>query len=153
MREDEVTFSELLKHLGSSTDSVESLKLATGYLNLMDSYKTHLFDLMKKDKNAKVDLLVASPKANGFYKAGKVKKYIPGLYRLNALDLVKKARKTGLQDQLRLKEYENGDWTYHAKGAWVYEKLAEDLCPELPTMTVVGSSNFSYRSNRRDTEV
>ena len=46
-------------------------------------------------------------------------------------------------------EYQNGDWTYHAKGAWVYEKDE----PAGPVMTVIGSSNLSTRSNRRDTEV
>jgi CDP-diacylglycerol---glycerol-3-phosphate 3-phosphatidyltransferase len=45
-------------------------------------------------------------------------------------------------------EYENGEWTFHAKGAWLYEKSQ----PEVPQMTIVGSSNFSRRSNRRDVE-
>jgi CDP-diacylglycerol---glycerol-3-phosphate 3-phosphatidyltransferase len=45
-------------------------------------------------------------------------------------------------------EYENGEWTFHAKGAWFYEKFQ----PEVPQMTIVGSSNFSRRSNRRDVE-
>ena len=47
-------------------------------------------------------------------------------------------------------EYSNGDWTFHAKGAWIYEKNVE--MEEYPTSTIVGSSNFSYRSNRRDNE-
>ena len=45
-------------------------------------------------------------------------------------------------------EYTNGDWTYHAKGAYFYEN--ENPHPE---MTIIGSSNFSHRSNRRDTEM
>ena len=48
-------------------------------------------------------------------------------------------------------EYENGDWTFHGKGAWIYEGNQEETGKEL-TMSIVGSSNFSYRSNRRDTE-
>ena len=91
-------------------------------------------------------MLTSSPKANGFYKGGSFKKYIPGLYRLNAVDLIKSNKG---KDNLKVHEYTNGDWTYHAKGAWIYEK-DED---KGPVMTVIGSSNFSNRSNRKDTEV
>ena len=42
-------------------------------------------------------------------------------------------------------EYETLGWTFHGKGAWLYED-------DKVTMSVIGSSNFSYRSNRRDTE-
>lgn len=49
--------------------------------------------------------------------------------------------------ELEVFEWESGDWLFHGKGAWLYnERNKVDL-------TVVGSSNFSYRSNRRDTEV
>ena len=46
-----------------------------------------------------------------------------------------------------MNEWGSGDWTFHAKGAWVYEEGSSH-----PQMTVIGSSNFSSRSNRRDTE-
>ena len=46
-------------------------------------------------------------------------------------------------------EYENSGWTFHGKGAWLYEKQNEN---DKVTMSVIGSSNFSYRSNRRDSE-
>lgn len=48
---------------------------------------------------------------------------------------------------IKLFEYESGDWTFHGKGAWLYEDAADKV-----DMTVIGSSNYSYRSNRRDTE-
>lgn len=37
-REDETTFTELLKFLKNSENGLEKLKLATGYLNLQKSY-------------------------------------------------------------------------------------------------------------------
>ena len=86
--------------------------------------------------------MTSSPRANGFYKAGFVKKYIPGIYRVNELNMLKK------QPNTELYEWQSGDWTFHGKGAWLYEgdkKEGVDL-------TVIGSSNFSHRSNRRDTE-
>ena len=66
-----------------------------------------------------VDILTSSPKANSFYQAGRVKKFIPALYRLNAIELLKSNRKRG---NVSVHEYTNGDWTFNAKGAWVFEK-------------------------------
>ena len=81
------------------------------------------------------------------------KKYIPGLYRVNEERLLKKAK------NVEIFEYENSDWTFHGKGAWIYENLPTDdgsatneTKDGKVTMSVIGSSNFSYRSNRRDTE-
>ena len=91
--------------------------------------------------------MTSSPRANGFYKGGATKKYIPGIYRANEEVLLKGVKK----DNFYLYEYENGDWTFHGKGAWLYEgdgtRSGENL-----TMSIIGSSNYSYRSNRRDTE-
>lgn len=117
------------------------MQLATGYLNLQNEFTT----LLNKHQNLKTDLLTSSPRANGFYKAGRFKKFIPGMYRANEYSLLKQNK--NLQN-IRMFEWEHGEWTYHAKGAWFYEK--ED--PTLPVMTVIGSSNYSARSNRRDTE-
>ena len=47
-----------------------------------------------------------------------------------------------------MNEWEKGDWTFHGKGLWLYE----DPEKEEVDMTVIGSSNFTYRGNRRDTE-
>ena len=85
-------------------------------------------------------MLTSSPRANGFYKAGRVKKYIPGIYRVNELKLLKNYPK------INMHEWEAYGWTYHAKGAWFYN--SEDKVD----LSVIGSSNFSHRSNRRDTE-
>jgi CDP-diacylglycerol--glycerol-3-phosphate 3-phosphatidyltransferase len=48
---------------------------------------------------------------------------------------------------LKFFEYDKPDWTYHAKGIWVTEPGEAN-----PSLNVIGSSNYSYRSNRRDTE-
>lgn len=90
-------------------------------------------------------MLTASPKANGFYKAGLVKKYIPGIYRVNEQRVLQRAAKS--KSDISMFEYENGDWTFHGKGAWFYDNTM-DKCE----LSVIGSSNYSYRSNRRDTE-
>lgn len=137
-REDEETFLAMMRNLVMG-NSNSRLKLATGYLNLQ---KELVKEVIKADTPGKVQILTSSPRANGFYKAGFVKKYIPGIYRVNEEKLLAKTKTPG---SLQIFEYENSDWTYHAKGAWVYED-------EKVTLSVIGSSNFSYRSNRRDTE-
>ena len=74
-----------------------------------------------------------------------MKKYIPGIYRVNEERLLKQAESAGKSDAIQVFEYENPGWTFHGKGVWVYE--GDEV-----TMSVIGSSNYSYRSNRRDTE-
>lgn len=73
LREDEEFFLSLLKDLDRG-----NLSMATGYLNLPKPYLTALNQCL-----GSVRLLTSSPRANGFYKAGRVKKYIPGIYRVN----------------------------------------------------------------------
>lgn len=87
-------------------------------------------------------MLTSSPRANGFYKAGRVKKYIPGIYRVNELKMLKNF------PSINLHEWEAYGWTYHAKGAWFYPPGVTDKVD----LSVIGSSNYSHRSNRRDTE-
>ena len=74
---------------------------------------------MNKYPALKTEVLTSSPRANGFYKAGRFKKYIPGMYRVNELSVLEGNKKQG---NVSIHEYENGEWTYHAKGAWIYEK-------------------------------
>jgi len=131
-REDEEFFLSLIKDLDEG-----DLSLATGYLNLTKPYLNSL-----NLRGSKVNLLTSSPRANGFYKAGRVKKYIPGIYRVNEERILKN------QKQLALWEWEAHGWTYHAKGAWFHNKENRNMVD----LSVIGSSNFSHRSNRRDTE-
>ena len=41
-------------------------------------------------------------------------------------------------DKFGLYEYEKKGWTFHAKGVWLYENNEV-----LPSLTVIGSSNYS----------
>ena len=45
-----------------------------------------------------------------------VKKYIPGMYRVNEESILKKSKNVDMF------EYERPGWTFHGKGAWIYEK-------------------------------
>ena len=78
-REDEDLFKLLLKQEG-----ISKLKLATGYFNLQQEF----LDLLKSNEGLKTDILTSSPRSNGFYRAGRFKKYIPGMYRVNELNFL-----------------------------------------------------------------
>ena len=78
-REDEEFFLSLINELNDG-----DLSLATGYLNLTKQYLKAL-----NNRSGSVRLLTSSPRANGFYKAGRVKKYIPGIYRVNEERMLK----------------------------------------------------------------
>jgi CDP-diacylglycerol--glycerol-3-phosphate 3-phosphatidyltransferase len=116
-REDEELFIDLLKFYKNPESNLHKIRLATGYLNLQREFR----DILVKNANLKTDILTSSPRANGFYKAGRFKKYIPGMYRVNELSILKEVKRKGT-NHINIYEYENGEWTYHAKGAWVYEK-------------------------------
>ncbi|KAL2219863.1 phosphatidylglycerolphosphate synthase [Thermoascus aurantiacus ATCC 26904] len=99
-------------------------------------------------------VLTASPWANGFYGSPGVSGMLPAAYtHLSArfLDNVAKAQRT---NSIQLKEWrrgtvgEPGGWTYHAKGLWI--TLPKE---EHPSLTFVGSSNYTKRSYSLDLEV
>lgn len=99
-------------------------------------------------------VLTASPWANGFYGSPGISGMLPAAYtHLSArfLDRVAAAQATNF---IELKEWrrgtvgEPGGWTYHAKGLWV--TLPKEANPSL---TFVGSSNYTKRSYGLDLEV
>lgn len=99
-------------------------------------------------------VLTASPWANGFYGSPGVSGMLPAAYtHLSArfLDRVAEAQRT---NSIELKEWrrgtvgEPGGWTYHAKGLWA--TLPRE---EYPSLTFVGSSNYTKRSYSLDIEV
>lgn len=65
----------------------------------------------------------------------------------------------GKEDHISLKEWrkgtvgEPGGWTYHAKGLWVTFLKNGKVDTPGPSITVVGSSNYTKRSYSLDLEV
>ncbi|KAF7597362.1 CDP-diacylglycerol--glycerol-3-phosphate 3-phosphatidyltransferase [Aspergillus hancockii] len=99
-------------------------------------------------------VLTASPWANGFYGSPGISGMLPAAYtHLSArfLDRVAEAQRT---NSIQLKEWRRGTvgepdgWTYHAKGLWI--TLPKE---EHPSLTFVGSSNYTKRSYSLDLEV
>ena len=111
-------------------------------------------------------VLTASPWANGFFGSAGVSGMLPGAYTLLARRFLARAKRAGCgggDGALRLREWRNGTvgqpggWTYHAKGLWVTlggsgrGSGGDEVVG--PSVTVVGSSNYTTRSNSLDTEV
>lgn len=65
------------------------LIIASGYMNF-----SHNLMEMLKTFNQKIKLISASPQANGFHKAGRIKSYIPYFYRAFELNMLKNDKKS-----------------------------------------------------------
>ncbi|KAK6380084.1 CDP-diacylglycerol--glycerol-3-phosphate 3-phosphatidyltransferase [Exophiala oligosperma] len=109
-------------------------------------------------------VLTASPWANGFYGSPGVSGMLPAAYTLLSRRFLRTVANAGKEDQIELKEWrkgtvgEPGGMTYHAKGLWV--TLPPQPGPDTnvvdeagPSVTVVGSSNYTKRSYSLDLEV
>ena len=112
-------------------------------------------------------VLTASPWANGFFGAPGVAGMLPGAYTLLARHFLRRVRRGAARGRVAMREWRHGTvgeaegWTYHAKGLWITlggenraVRGAEGVGDgEGPSVTVVGSSNYTTRSNSLDTEV
>ncbi|KAL1954668.1 hypothetical protein VTO42DRAFT_820 [Malbranchea cinnamomea] len=129
-----------------------------GYFNIHPVLSSLLISSTSSSPSATTQtqgtVLTASPWANGFYGSEGVSGMLPAAYtHLSArfLDRVAEAQRT---NSIQLKEWrrgtvgEPGGWTYHAKGLWI--TLPED---QYPSLTFVGSSNYTKRSYNLDLEV
>ncbi|XP_037093876.1 CDP-diacylglycerol--glycerol-3-phosphate 3-phosphatidyltransferase, mitochondrial-like [Pollicipes pollicipes] len=114
--------------------------LATGYFNLTDANMAAL----TAGRRRPVAVLCAHPTANGFLRARDLSGYIPAAYTYL---LQRFHRALGRQSDVTLHEYQRPGWTFHSKGLWCHA-AGEDT----PSATVIGSSNFGYRSTYRDLE-
>lgn len=127
--------------------------MATGYLNIQKSFRT----IFNENGMPPLSIVTSSPRANSFYRGGYFKEVIPALYRLNAIELLEGNSKQG---NVNVYEFTHGNWTFHAKGFWLFEKndtveldFDDGIKNEsLPSMTIIGSSNFNHRSNFLDNE-
>lgn len=135
--------SIVMKKLLSSVEDGARVNMATGYFNLTDS----LMDTIVNECQAECSIVMAHPNANGFKGANFPAGGIPDAYSLLARRFLEQIRKCQQHDRISLLEYERPHWTYHAKGLW-YTSANDNL----PSMTVIGSSNYGERSVNRDLE-
>ncbi|KAI9887811.1 MAG: CDP-diacylglycerol--glycerol-3-phosphate 3-phosphatidyltransferase [Watsoniomyces obsoletus] len=120
-----------------------------GYFNI----RPELQSLLLASRCERGVVVTASPWSNGFYGSKGVSGMLPSAYTLLSRRFLEAVQRAGLTSSIQLKEWrrgtigKEGGWTYHAKGLWV-TLPAEDH----PSMTLVGSSNYTKRSYSLDLE-
>ena len=101
-------------------------------------------------------IITAAQQANGFFGASGPAGLLPGAYTLYMRRFMEAAQRVGRAGGaagIRLLEWRRGTvgmpggWTYHAKGLWVAMPGEE-----LPSLSLVGSSNYTRRSYNLDLE-
>ncbi|KAJ5795100.1 hypothetical protein N7457_001699 [Penicillium paradoxum] len=107
----------------------------------------------KDPTTTKGTVLTASPWANGFFGSSGISGMLPAAYTHLSARFLDRVAAAGATDSVQLKEWRKGTvgtpdgWTYHAKGLWV--TLPHE---EHPSVTFVGSSNYTKRSYSLDLE-
>lgn len=146
-------------HLLSSSSVFAGARwlFTAGYFNMHPVFSSLLISstttASKTPTTTKGTVLTASPWANGFFGSSGISGMLPAAYtHLSArfLDHVADAHAT---ESIQVKEWRKGTvgtpggWTYHAKGLWITLPREEH-----PSLTFVGSSNYTKRSYSLDLE-
>lgn len=133
------------------------LHLSSGYLNFTDRFSRALIE---NSNRVRLRFLFASPEANGFHSATGVSRLIPAMYVQLLRDYCRRLCRQNLESvssgYVRMYEWSRPDWTFHAKGAWIAfpENSTADINDRIqPCATLIGSSNFGWRSAKRDMEL
>ncbi|KAK3325967.1 hypothetical protein B0H66DRAFT_472420 [Apodospora peruviana] len=141
--------THVLRTLSLPQYANSSWTFTAGYFNPAPSLTQHLLSTA----SSKATVITASPQANGFYKSPGVSGLLPDAYTLLARRFVRAVHQHKRDSAITLREWRKGTvgepcgWTYHAKGLWV--TLPEN---ENPSITLVGSSNYTKRSYSLDLE-
>ena len=141
-----------------------------GYFNIDPEIRDHLLEASPQNASAvnladkPCTVITASPWANGFYGSPGISGMLPAAYTLLSRRFLRQVEAAGKTDAIQLKEWrkgtvgEPGAFTYHAKGIWI------TLPPQInsegrieeesgPSVTLVGSSNYTKRSYSLDLEI
>ncbi|KND04806.1 CDP-diacylglycerol--glycerol-3-phosphate 3-phosphatidyltransferase [Spizellomyces punctatus DAOM BR117] len=119
-----------------------TVHLSSGYLNFPETLLRPILG-----SSALYRILTASPEANGFFGSKGVSRYLPAAYTYLETKLLERAQRLGRGESLIVHEWKRKGWTFHAKGLWCTPPGESS-----PLVTVIGSSNFGYRSLFRDVE-
>ncbi|XP_049849567.1 probable CDP-diacylglycerol--glycerol-3-phosphate 3-phosphatidyltransferase isoform X2 [Schistocerca gregaria] len=134
---------ELLLTLGLQSKVNSTCCIASPYFNFTDTYQ-RCISMSEKQ----INIIVASPQANGFYKKGPLLGLIPHAYQY----LLKKFLEAlPSKTHVEVNEYRREYWTFHSKGLWLDLFTSNKSLPSA-SITAIGSSNFGVRSVERDLE-
>lgn len=137
-----------LKLINESFQYDSELFMSTGYFNLARDVS----DSILNTRSNKINILMASEQANGFYKGRGLFGRVPDMYKYLASNFSNVISRCRLNDKVTLTEWRKPAWSFHGKGIWYWDKSNKDDNGEF-MCNIVGSSNFGVRSFYRDTEV
>jgi len=124
---------ELINSVLGSEPETSSICLSSPYLNL----SLDIVELLEKFHHVKI--ITGSLETNAFHNSQGLSRHIPTAYAIVQEDIPKK---------FELLEYSRPGWSFHPKGIWITPRGEST-----PTSTIIGSSNFGYRSLVRDMEI
>lgn len=150
--------TSVLRLLSSSPTLAHCHWLFTaGYFNIHPIVSSLLLSSASENPNSSKPqgtVLTASPWANGFYGSPGISGMLPAAYTHFSARFLDRVAQQQKSNYIQLKEWRRGTvgepdgWTYHAKGLWI------NLPGETnPTLTFIGSSNYTKRSYSLDLEV
>ncbi|CAG8919170.1 unnamed protein product [Penicillium salamii] len=150
--------STVLRLLSSSSAFAGARWLFTaGYFNIHPILSSLLISSTTKASNTpsttQGTVLTASPWANGFYGSSGISGMLPAAYTHLSARFLDRVAKAHASNFIQLKEWRKGTvgtpggWTYHAKGLWITLPNEQN-----PSVTAVGSSNYTKRSYSLDLE-
>lgn len=146
--------TSILTLLQSPAYKSSSWTFTAGYFNPSPALTT----LLLRTASTHNTVITASPWANGFYGSKGVSGLLPAAYTLLARRFLERAASEGRKNDVALKEWRRGTvgvadgWTYHAKGLWVSLGQGKAEKEDGPSISVVGSSNYTKRSYTLDLE-
>lgn len=151
--------TKILTRLTTPPFQNSSWTFTAGYFNMTPSFRR----LLLSTRPSSGTVLTAHPHANGFYGSKGVSGMLPDAYTHLAKSFLRKVKHEGLAESIVLKEWkkgmvgQEGGWTYHAKGLWVTfpsssSSPSSEADKEDPSLTVIGSSNYTKRSYELDLE-
>jgi len=148
IKDETVMWKDILKVLSREKGYV--MRIGTGYLNLVRFFRKGL----AKVKHSKICFICPAPESNTFIHAKGIKLLMPPAIRMNIFNY---AREMG--PNVKFFEYkrrlnldnDQSIWdicTFHMKGIWLTQGGERG-----PQDTVIGSSNYNFRSFHHDTEI
>ncbi|KAK3075259.1 CDP-diacylglycerol--glycerol-3-phosphate 3-phosphatidyltransferase [Teratosphaeriaceae sp. CCFEE 6253] len=141
----------VLRHLSTPALAGSKWTFTAGYFNMTPEVRRLLLD----SQPASATVIAASPWANGFYGSKGVSGMLPAAYTYLSRRFLTAVASAGLDQQITLKEWRRGTvntpggWTYHAKGVWITLPGQQVVGPSI---SLVGSSNYTKRSYSLDLE-
>lgn len=144
----------ILRMLSVLDNKNSKFVITAGYFNVHPSIRNKIIHSQSIDGK----IITASPESNSFYKSKGISYYLPDAYVYNCQlflqELENKSEKgLDIKNRIKMLEWQNGivntpeGWSYHAKGMWI--NLPNE---ETPSMTIIGSSNYTKRAYGLDLE-